>query len=61
LGVIYVALGEREQAFASLEKAYAAHDNQLKYLGVEANYDSLRSDPRFQDLLRRVGLPLNIR
>jgi tetratricopeptide (TPR) repeat protein len=57
LGIIYVALGEREQAFASLEKAYAAHDNQLQFLGVDPNYDSLRSDPRFQDLLRRVGLP----
>jgi len=57
LGIIYVALGEREEAFASLEKAYTGHDNQLQFLGVDPNYDSLRSDPRFQDLLRRVGLP----
>lgn len=57
LAVLYVALGEREKAFASLEKAYAARDSQLQFLKVESNFDSLRDDPRFQDLLRRVGLP----
>ena len=56
LSLLYAALGEREQAFASLEKAYAAHDLQLQFLGVDASFDSLRSDPRFQDLMRRVGL-----
>ena len=56
LAVLYAALGEREQAFASLEKAYAAHDLQVQYLGVDPAFDSLRSDPRFQDLMRCVGL-----
>jgi serine/threonine protein kinase/Tfp pilus assembly protein PilF len=56
LAVLYGALGERDQAFASLEKAYEAHDLQLQYLGVSPTFDPLRSDPRFQDLLRRVGL-----
>jgi len=56
LAVLYTALGERERAFVSLEKAYAAHDFQLQNLGVDASFDSLRSDPRFQDLMRRVGL-----
>ena len=57
LAALYAALGGREQEFASLEKAYAAHDLQLQYLGVDPSLDTLRSDPRFTDLLRRVGLP----
>jgi Tfp pilus assembly protein PilF len=56
LAILYTALGEQEQAFSSLEKAYAARDLQLQYLRVSPAYDPLRSDPRFQDLLRRVGL-----
>ena len=56
LTVLYAALGEREQAFASLEKAYAAHDLQLQYLSADNSFDSLREDPRFKDLMRRVGL-----
>jgi TolB-like protein/Tfp pilus assembly protein PilF len=56
LVALYAALGEREQAFASLEKAYAAHDLQLGYLGSDPSFDSLREDPRFKDLMRRVGL-----
>jgi len=57
LATLYVALDEREQAFTSLEKAYSAHDLQLQYLGVDPSFDGLRGDPRFQDLVRRVGLP----
>lgn len=56
LAVLYTALGERDQAFASLEKAYASHDLQLGNLRVDASFDSLREDPRFKDLMRRVGL-----
>jgi tetratricopeptide (TPR) repeat protein len=56
LAELYAALGEREQAFAALEQAYAAHDPQLQFLRITPHLDPLRSDPRFQDLLRRVGL-----
>ena len=56
LANLYVSLGERENAFASLEKAYGAHDLQLQYLGTDPDLDPLRSDPRFTDLMRRVGL-----
>lgn len=55
LAVLYAGLGDKEEAIASLERAYAAHDLQIQYLKVEAHYDSLRSDPRFKDLMLRVG------
>lgn len=57
LPILYAVLDEREEAFASLERAYAEHDPQLQYLGLYPGFDPIRSDPRFQDLLRRVGLP----
>ncbi|MBA3634744.1 MAG: tetratricopeptide repeat protein, partial [Acidobacteria bacterium] len=57
LAILYAALGDKEKAFASLEKAYTERDFQLTSLKVEPGYDPLRDDPRFQDLLRRVGFP----
>jgi len=56
LAELYVALGNKEAAFASLERAYAAHDLQLSTLKVGLTFDSLHTDARFQDLMRRVGL-----
>ncbi|HEY6119501.1 MAG TPA: winged helix-turn-helix domain-containing protein [Pyrinomonadaceae bacterium] len=56
LAALYVALGEREKALALLERAYVDHDNQLQFLRSDPNLDPLRSEPRFQDLVRRVGL-----
>jgi len=56
LAILYGALSEREQAFASLEKAYAIRDPAVQYLGVDPAFDSLRSDARFADLVRRIGL-----
>jgi eukaryotic-like serine/threonine-protein kinase len=57
LAVLYIGLGDKEGALAELEKAYSAHDLQMQNLKAETHYDSLRSDPRFADLLRRVALP----
>ena len=56
LAILHVGLGDKEGAFASLEKAYAAHDLQMQFLNVDPHYDSLRPDPRFQDLMRKVRL-----
>ena len=53
---LFAGLHDEDQAFAALERAYDAHDFQLQFLKVETHYDSLRSDPRFGDLLRKVGL-----
>jgi TolB-like protein/DNA-binding winged helix-turn-helix (wHTH) protein/Tfp pilus assembly protein PilF len=52
----YLGTSDKEQVLAWLEKAYAAHSTNLVSLKVNPGYDFLRSDPRFQDLLRRVGL-----
>ncbi len=54
---IYAGLGEKDQAFAWLEKAYDERSDLLVNLKREQEFDGLRSDPRFADLLRRVGLP----
>ncbi len=53
---IYCGLGEKDQAFAALEKDYEIRSVGLTSLKVHPWYDSLRSDPRFADLLRRTNL-----
>ncbi len=52
----YLGLGETDQAFAWLEQAYREHSNILQFLKVDPALDPIRTDPRFADLLRRVGL-----
>jgi tetratricopeptide (TPR) repeat protein len=52
----HLGMGDKEEALADLEKAYSEHFGILTTLKVEPGFDPLRSDPRFQDLLRRVGL-----
>ncbi|HXG64681.1 MAG TPA: tetratricopeptide repeat protein [Blastocatellia bacterium] len=53
---IYAGLGEKEPAFAYLQKGYEDHSDHITILRIEAEFDGLRSDSRFTDLLRRVGL-----
>jgi TolB-like protein/DNA-binding winged helix-turn-helix (wHTH) protein/Tfp pilus assembly protein PilF len=53
----YIALDDKEQAFFWLEKAYSQRSNFITSLKVNPVYDPLRSDARFQELLKRVGLP----
>jgi Flp pilus assembly protein TadD len=52
----HIGVGNTEAAFTWFEKAYLQHSNALTSLRVNPLYDPLRSDPRFQDMLRRVGL-----
>ena len=54
--LVSVAIGDKEAALGWLEKAYAERANGLTSLKVEPAYDPLRDDPRFKDLLQRVGL-----
>jgi TolB-like protein/DNA-binding winged helix-turn-helix (wHTH) protein len=54
--VAYVGMGNNDQALAWLEKAYTQHSNSMTTLKVDPLYDPLRGDPRFQNLLTRVGL-----
>jgi TolB-like protein/Flp pilus assembly protein TadD len=56
LALVYLGLGEKEQAVAALEKAYQLRDGFLPFLKVDPFFDSLRSDPRFIDLLQRLKL-----
>ena len=57
VALIYIGLGEKDRAFDSLEKAYKERSDLLVYLKVDPRLDTLRSDPRFADLMRRIGLP----
>jgi TolB-like protein/Flp pilus assembly protein TadD len=56
IALIYAGLGEKDQAFAWLDKGYEERSFQMQWIKIEPRWDSLRSDPRFQDLMRRVGL-----
>jgi TolB-like protein/Tfp pilus assembly protein PilF len=53
---LYVALNRKDEAIALLQRACSEHSSVVTSLKVEPNYDPLRSDPRFQELQRRVGL-----
>jgi predicted Zn-dependent protease len=55
---MHVGLGEEDRAMEYLEKAYEEHSHWQMYLHMDPGMDGLRSNPRFQDLLRRIGLPL---
>ena len=56
LALIYTGLGEKAQALEWLEKAYEDHSQRLTWIKVWPQFDSLRREPRFQNLLRRMGL-----
>ena len=58
IATVYAALGDKDKAFEFLEKAYQERSSDLPwFLRVDLRIDNLRSDPRFQDLLRRMNFP----
>ena len=56
IAMMYIALDEREQALAWLEKAYQQHSAMMIWLKADPRFDPMRGEPRFQELMRRVGL-----
>jgi tetratricopeptide (TPR) repeat protein len=56
--LVYAGLGEKDRAFEWLERAYEVHDGDMSFLKVDPPLDPLRSDQRFQDLLRRMKFPM---
>jgi tetratricopeptide (TPR) repeat protein len=54
---LYSLLGNKEQALSWLEKAYTDHSSKMLDLKVDPDFDNLREDPRFVELVQRVGLP----
>jgi adenylate cyclase len=57
LALVSFGLGDKKQGFQYLERAFSDREDHLLHLKTEPMFDSLHSDPRFQDLVRRVGLP----
>lgn len=56
LAICYTKLGDRENALVSLEQALEDKNDQINLMKVEPHFDPLREEPRFQELLRRIGL-----
>ena len=57
IAIVYVGLGDKDGAFKWLENSYRERGDILVYLKVDPRLDPIRSDPRFADLVRRVGIP----
>jgi tetratricopeptide (TPR) repeat protein len=57
LAILHAKLGDKDAALRWLERSVESHTRDLIFLNVEPAYDSLRGDPRFRELVRRVGLP----
>jgi tetratricopeptide (TPR) repeat protein len=56
IAYIYIALGDKDEAFAWMDKAYRERSGMICWLQIEPKFDPLRSDPRFVELVRRMGL-----
>jgi tetratricopeptide (TPR) repeat protein len=54
--LVYAGLGDKDQTFAWLERAFQDRASLLIWLGVEPQFDPVRTDPRYEQLIRRIGL-----
>jgi len=57
IAILYARLGDKENAFRYLDKAYANHDEVLTNIKTERDFDLLHADPRYAALLQKMGLP----
>ena len=58
IAVVYTGLGDQDNAFVWLEKGFRDRSGQLGRIRWEPPFESLRTDPRYPDLLRRMGMKL---
>ena len=57
IAALYARIGETEESFQYLEQAYAMRAQSAAAIRADVRFDNVRDDPRFADLLRRIGLP----
>jgi len=57
IAMVYAGLADKEQTLFWLQKGYEERNDDMIYMKIEPVFDPIRSDPRFQDLIRRVGFP----
>ena len=58
IGLVYLLSGDNEAGFEWIERAYDSHDGNINLLLVYPEFDGLKSDPKYIDLLKKIGLPL---
>lgn len=58
IATIYTRAGQKDKALVWLEKAFAYHDTNMPYIGVDPIFDILKDDPRFSNLLKKMNLPV---
>jgi tetratricopeptide (TPR) repeat protein len=56
IGLVYIALGQKEEALSWLEKAYQQHSRMVVWFKTDPRFDRLREEPRFQEMMRGAGL-----
>lgn len=58
IATIYTRAGQKDKALVWLEKAFAYHDTNMPYIGIDPIFDILKDDPRFSNLLKKMKLPV---